>query len=316
VKINLSRFLQTPSNLFICRMLGWRFTLYYLMLLGKLYFFVNGEERRTIQETVQAVLKQGNNDETARKVIRGTIFHYHEKLFNAFSSTATLRSFFDTHVTATGLPLLQEAIAKGKGALVITGHFGGVEFMPAYLGYKDLPVAIVAKFSTSRLRERSISKSADFNAKIIDPDVTPNVFREMLKSLKENRIVITQCDEIEEWRPNQKKRIRFLGQEIFPDKSMNIMFQRAKVPTFFALMHRDQDHRYLFEAAPIETLMPPEAAGSREAGGASLLRILEEYILQFPEEWYQWKKMPMLPVSHTMTPRLTGPGLTPALNLS
>ncbi|PQP33764.1 hypothetical protein C6A37_11255, partial [Desulfobacteraceae bacterium SEEP-SAG9] len=108
-----------------------------------------------------------------RNVFRGILFHYYEKLFNAFSSTETLKTFFKLHVQSQGLQVIQNGLAKGNGVLLITGHYGGVEFMPGFLGANNYPITIVVRFSSSQLRQMSIQKAAEFTTKIIDADHTP-----------------------------------------------------------------------------------------------------------------------------------------------
>ena len=57
----------------------------------------------------------------------------------------------------------------------------------------------------------SIQKSRQFGTKIIDADQTPNVMKAVLYNLRNNRIVVTPCDEIDEWRPSRtgKKGVYF-----------------------------------------------------------------------------------------------------------
>ena len=298
MSFNLSSFLQMRFNFYLMQKLGWSFTYVYIFLLVKLYFFIKRKEKHKIAVSIQSVFakhKNPTNIKSLKKAVyRGTFAHYYEKIFNAFSPAETLRSFFDTRVEIEGREALEEALAGGKGVLLVTGHFGGVEYMPLYLGFKKYPVSMVAKFTSEKLRSMSLDQAAKFGIEIIDPDQTPNMMKEILTSLKRNRIVITQCDEIDEWRLSRQDKIFFLGKRTFLDKTLNVLSKRAAAPVVFGIMHRGDNHRYKFIATSWESMSQQCQGSIHTTMGEVILRFLERYIYIHPEEWYQWKKYPAI----------------------
>ena len=298
MNFNLSSFLQMRFNFYLMQKLGWTFTYVYVFLLVKLYFFIKRKEKHKIAQSIQSVFEK-HKDPTDIKslkkaVCRGIFAHYYEKIFNAFSPTETLRFFFETHVEIEGSEALDEALAGGKGVLLVTGHFGGVEYMPLYLGFKKYPVSMVVKFTSEKLRSMSLEQAAKFGIEIIDPDQTPNVMKSILDSLKKNRIVITQCDEIDEWRLSRQDKIYFLGKQTFQDKTLNVLSRRAAAPVVFGIMHRGDNHRYKFIATSWESMSQQFQRSSHTTLGEVILKFLERYIYIHPEEWYQWKKYPAI----------------------
>jgi lauroyl/myristoyl acyltransferase len=128
--------------------------------------------------------------------MHGIVAHYYEKLFNAYSAVDTLKAFIGSHIESQGLETIQNELGHNKGLLLITGHVGGVELIPAFLGYHRFPVTIIAKFSSCHLLEASLIQARRFKTRIIDAERTPNVLRELIANLNENRIVITQCGDL------------------------------------------------------------------------------------------------------------------------
>jgi lauroyl/myristoyl acyltransferase len=189
---------------------------------------------------------------------------------------------------------INQALSKGKGVLLITGHLGGVEFIPGYLALNNYPVTIVVKFKTNRLREISNQRAGDVSARFIDPDRTPNIMKAIFENLKENRVVITQCDEIDEWRPCKNKKIDFLGKHIHMDKTINVLSKRCKAAIVFGAMHRDSWQRYKFITSSWEEITEHYQRSMDMSIGEVVLKFMEHYIYKFPEEWYQWKKYPNL----------------------
>lgn len=294
MKINLSSFLQKRFNIFICRMLGWRISFFYMSMLGKLYFFFNRKERRKIKNAVKTVFTgrdyKSDIKSITKAVFRGTLFHYYEKFFNAFSTPETWKTFFRTHIENEGLTSINQALSQGRGVLLITGHLGGVEFIPGYLALNNYPVTIVVKFSTNRLREISNQRAEKVSARFIDPDKTPNIIKAIFDNLKENRIVITQCDEIDEWRPCRNHKIDFLGKHIYMDRTINILSKRCNAAVVFGAMHRDCWRRYKFITTSWEEMAKQYQQSMDMTVGEVVLKFMEHYIYNFPEEWYQWKK--------------------------
>jgi len=263
-------------------------------MLGKLYFFFNSKERWKIKKAVKTVFSDQKYMPEIRtmtkNVFRGIFCHYFEKFLNAYATAGTLRNFVMNHMGSEDLDVIKKELAKGKGILLITGHFGGVEFIPAFLGANNFPVSIVAKFKSKDLRTASVEQANNFLTKIIDADQTPNIIRAIFDDLRANRIVITQCDEIDEWKPSRSDKLFFLGKQIHVDKTVNILSKRCGATVVFGLMHRDDNHRYKFMATPYEEITKKYQRSLNMSLGAMVLKFMEHNIYKYPEEWYQWKK--------------------------
>jgi len=294
MKINLSAFLQWRFNIYLFRKLAWASVYFYIALLVKLYFFVKRGEKWKISSALATVFSGRKDDlelrSLAEKTFGGILTHYYEKIFNAFCEEEKLRDFFDTCISSEGISALDEGLARGKGILMVTGHIGGVELVPLYLGALNYPVTMVVRFSTRRLREISLEQARKFGVRVIDGDRTPNVMKAVFDNLKENRLVITQCDEIDEWRPSRKDKIFFLGKQTYLDRTLNVMCKRTPAAVVFGFMHRQGVQRYKFMATSLEDMSRQFQRSLETSLGAVILKFLERYIYRYPEQWYQWKK--------------------------
>ncbi len=320
MKKGLSKFLQLKINIYICQMLGWWFAGFYVMMLGQIYFFINAGERKKITQSIAKVFGDSRNPsqiyQISQNVFQGIIAHYYEKLYNVYSSVETLKTFFRRHVKDSGISAIREGLAKQKGVLLVTGHFGGVEFMPCFLAAKDLPVTIVARFSSAHLRQTSNQRAEQFGLKIIDVDNTPNILRAIFEHLKENRVVITQCDEIDEWKPSRHSATTFLGKRIQRDRTLDIMGRRSGADIVFALMQRSRAGEYRFIAKSFEEITRAFQSSTDFSPGEVALNALEQFIYKHPQDWYQWKKyldLEALPSGQTLVDQpATLPWLKPA----
>lgn len=321
MRMSLSKFLQWEFNVLIYQELGWGVAFLYIIILGKLYLFFNRKEKCKIEDAVttsfQGCKSESEIKSIKRDIFRGILFHHYEKLFNAFSSADALRTFLRLHMKSEGLMAIEHGLSKGKGVLLITGHFGGVEFLPGYLASNNYPITIIARFSSNHLRNISIKKAGEFAAKIIDADNTPNIMKAICDSLKENRIVITLCDEIDEWRPSRHNKVLFLGREISLDKTINVLLKRGGASIVFGIMHRNDNQEYKLVVNSLEEMTKRLKGSDNMPVGAVVLKFLEQNIYKYPEEWYQWKNYsgmrispsPRTRVEITESPSLVKPAL-------
>jgi KDO2-lipid IV(A) lauroyltransferase len=195
---------------------------------------------------------------------------------------------------STGLTAIKKGLSRGRGVLLITGHVGGIELIPAFLCDKKYPVTMIVRFSSGHMRNTAMKQSNHFSTRIIDADNTPNVVKAIFDNLRENRVVLTQCDEIDEWRPSKNNRISFLGKEINLDKTMNIISKRGGASVVFGIMHRDHNHRYKFISTSMEEIKKQFKQLTDASVGEIVLKYLEQYIYNHPAGWYQWKKYPSI----------------------
>jgi len=320
MNFSLSSFLQWRFNFVIYKVLGWKIILIYISILGRLYFFFNRKEKWRIKKTVNAVFVDQKHPveikSLTKNVFRGIVYHYYEKFVNAFATPETLKTFLSTHVDGINMKSLEDGLAKGNGVLLVTGHYGGIEFIPAFLGANHYPVTIVAKFSSENLRKLCSHQADNFSVKVIDGDHTPNIAKAIFTDLRKNRIVITQCDEIDEWKPCRQRRIHFLGRKIHLDRTINILSKRCGSAVVFGVMHRNQQHRYQFILTSWEEMAARLQRSIDTSVGEVVLKFMENYIYKHPEEWYQWKKYPALDLFACSGDKAKAPSPLPVLEPS
>ncbi len=294
MKLNMSSFLQWRVNMFLYKKLSWGLVFFYINFLGKLYFLFKKDERRRVRDALGVVFaehKDGDElDSVAKGVVNGVMRHYYEKLYNIFSSPEAIEPFVNQYMISKSLRPIDDGLLKGKGVLLVSGHLGGVELIPAFLNIRGYPVTIVAKFSSDRFRDISASKAGLFDTEIIDANNTPNIVKAIKDHLNRNRIVVTLCDEMDEWRPSHKESITFLEKHINLDRTVNILAKRCGAELVFGVMHRVNGKQYEFIANSWEQMTKAVKTSASMSVGAVLLKFLEKFIYRHPEEWYQWKK--------------------------
>jgi KDO2-lipid IV(A) lauroyltransferase len=289
---NLSSFLQWQPNVSLIQKMGWPMAFRYVSFLGSLYYFVRAKEKRKIVEAIQEAFAETKGSHEIRTitrgVFRGILHHYCEKLFNAYESVPNLKVFFDKSIEAPCLYKIDDALKQEKGILFVTGHFGGIEYIPIFLSLRGYPISVIIKCATDRLKDRLHARARDLGIRVIDAD-QENVLGAVIRDLRENRVVFIECDEIEEWKPSRTEKIFFLGKRMGVDKTINLLQRRSGAQIVFGLLHRVSLEKYSFIIRSYRDILE-KAPVSVSSIGAGLLKVFEQHVWQHPDRWYQWKK--------------------------
>jgi Kdo2-lipid IVA lauroyltransferase/acyltransferase len=291
MRLSLSKFLQLKFNVCIYQNLGMGLACLYIILLGKLYFFFNRNEKYKIEDAVETVFAVSKNRSEInfikRNVLQGVCYHYYEKFFNAYENVEALKNFFEASIEAPFLRKLDSALKNGRGVLFVTGHYGGIEYIPIFLALKKYPISVIAKFKTKELKHALYLKTKDLGLEIIDAGEKNGTLQSIIKDLGRNRIVFIECDEIEEWKPSQKEKMFFLQKIIGVDRTINLIHRKTGSEVIFGILHRFNLRKYSLVIENCQDLLSRYNKSS--SAGETVLKYLEQFIYSFPEEWYQWK---------------------------
>lgn len=289
ISLSLSKFLQMKLNSFLFRFLPFSFSRGYVTVLGRLYYLLCWTEKKLIRNTIKHVfgrkipapiLKQ-----KVKAAFKGIFDHYHEKLFVGYSNFPKLLKFLRSQVAFAGAEKLEAALEGGKGVILVTGHFGAVELLPGALALNGYPTSMICRFQTTRLRESMGRRAEAVGLHLIDAD-EGNIVLSAMKALKAGRILITECDEFDEWRPDPHRNSYFLNCRLPSDRTLELLQKRSGAQVITALMQRQGNQRYTCNLTPVGNGASPVYPAIHE----QCLSVLEETVAEFPEQWYQWKK--------------------------
>jgi len=283
--LGLSQFFQLSFNVKLARFSPFICLRIYLYLLGFLYFSLKRTDRMKILLCLNHVLRLNVKKQTSYldsiKTFTGIFDHYFEKLIMAHRPLSKMIDFLRLRLHIKNKSYLDNVAKNGKGCIFVTGHFGAVEFLPLSLAMNGYKIALICRFKTKKLKEELIKRAREFDVVLIDASEPKVAFR-ALRAIKNGRILITECDEFSEWRPYPDKRISVFGHTVPQDRTLDFLYNRAKVPAFMGLMRR--------EKRGFTLCIEPLADGRKdESLAARAWHRLEGYILNYPQQWYQWK---------------------------
>ena len=289
---NLSQFFQMRLNVFLFKLLPPSLSYFYLCSIGRLYYLVNRKEKAEIYRNVTEVFNHrcGSRERKriAKGVFKGIFTHYFEKLFLAYYDLEKLKAFLLQRVEIHGLSKIQESLREGRGAILVTGHFGGVEFLPGTLALHNCKLNMMVRCQTPTLKRILHQRARSVQLSIIDCDTqSSNLFYAGLDCLKRNEVLITECDEVDKWSPSKGRTIDLLGHKLILDRSLELLQRRSRAPVLTVFVRRLKGRRYVLEINALDDFVETQEAPSISS---KLLKILERFVYLHPEQWYQWKQ--------------------------
>lgn len=287
MKLNLSKFFQLKFNVILFRLLPYSCSYAYMQLIGRLYYMIRRKEKHLIERNVRDLLKDKSEAyirEKTRLAFKGIFDHYFEKMYSAFKSMDEISRLVDRRFSIENGYILEEALSRGKGVILVTAHWGAVEFIPWVLALKGYPVSVILECQTEHLA-RSLQKKAEhLDANLISSASTASVYATAIESLQQNRLLMTECDEVDKWRKKKNRTMELFGQKLYFDNTLDIMAQRSGAPVVGVFLKRNGKGKFSLICEPINN-------GRRGANTARRsFKLWQKYVYQAPEQWYQWKK--------------------------
>lgn len=287
MKLKISVFFQSPANVFLFRHMSPRIAQSYLHAIGFLYYLFNRKEKHVIEKNVRDVL-QGQDESYVRKVVResfkGIFTHYFEKMFSGYLDYGTVCAYVHRHFKVEGAHLLEKALEQGKGCILVTAHWGAVEFIPWVLLTRGIPASVILECATAKLAQNLRDKATNGDMQFITSEHGGSVFLRAMQSLKSNRVLMTQCDEVDAWRRRRSQTINLFGKQLFFDSTIDILAHRSGAPVVAAFLKRSGNNQYALILEDVSVQRTPQSTAR------DCLGIWEKYVSQYPEQWYQWKK--------------------------
>ena len=287
MKLNLSKFFQSTANVFIFKRLHPIVGYYYMQGIGRLYYALRRREKRLIEKNIRDLVGHRDEREVRRIVhesFRGIFLHYYEKMLAAYRSYKYVKRFVETRFSVEGLDLVASALSRGKGVVVCTAHFGGLEFIPWVLGLKGMPVDVIMECATPKLRRALNDKTSHADVRLFSGEDGESVLFRALRTLSDNRILMTECDEVDTWHRRKSRTIPLFGKQIYFDNTLDFLAKRSGAPVIAAYLRRSGFLRYQMVFEDISCRRQPQSV-ARDAMG-----LWEKYVTRYPEQWYQWKK--------------------------
>lgn len=308
--IDLLVYLIFRSLLLILTFLPFRLIGILGRLIGKGYYRVDARRRRFIRANLSVVF--GRALSTREREILGR--ESCELLAANILDFLKLDRIVNRHnyrkfIQIEGIPNLMEPIERGKGTIVVMGHFGNL-FLVRYLCYLNIAprAAIIRKLDNPYLERfmRSIFKAHD--ALMIRPE---GAIKRIHKLLLRNFIGVTLADQKAGGNPRVGRHgivVDFFGIPSQTHITAPLLARRTGASIIPIFVIRRGPGRYKIEInEPLRLIHTADETSDLKKNTRKLSEIFEDYIRRYPRHWFwlhrRWKDIPGLEaIYHTNRP--------------
>ncbi len=280
----------------LLRMIPRRTSIFLMRAIGRLvHFFAGNVRRRTVSHLHRAYGSEKTSSEI-KKIARGVFLHFSTTLADIIRMPNILKSGLDKMITAEGIQHLDQALAPGKGAIMITAHFGNWELLGAWLAKKGYPLKVVGTALHDPRLDRIVvgirNQAGYYNI------ARGKATREILRWLKEGNPVGMLIDQDTKV---QGTFVRFFDQPTYTPTGAAQLARKLNLPIIPVFMRLTEDFNYHIEC------MPPLDQARTENEEQDIIDntqkcsdIYETIIRRFPAQWVwmhkRWKTTPENPV--------------------
>jgi len=268
---------------FLALVLPRKFCYFIASISADFKFYVSKRDRRAVIYNLLPVVRDKKKAKIyARKVFENFAFY----LVDFFSFPKIDNSFIEKYIRVSGIEYADRLVDEKKGAVVLSAHIGNYELgaaITSFLGYDIYALALPHK--DKRINNFFNQQRQVFKVEVISTGID---VRRCIKVL------------------NDKKMIAFLGDRDFTSAKGQVisMFGRQVVlpvgPAFFTLRTNScilpcffiRENKYFYRLIFEPALCPKHSKSLDNERDIvdQYSKILEKYILEYPEQWYMFEK--------------------------
>ena len=189
----------------------------------------------------------------------------------------------------TGWDLVEQALAQGRGIMIVTGHLGNWELGGSYVAARGVPLEVVARRMENPLFDHYLTETRRRIGMTVVHDA--DAVRRVPRALREQHSVAFLIDQgavglASTWVP-------FFGRYAKTPRGPAVFALRLRAPLLFACALRRPNGRFAihFEAVPVAQTGTLDADVDRIV--ASYTSTLERWVRRAPEQYFwhhrRWK---------------------------
>jgi KDO2-lipid IV(A) lauroyltransferase len=227
---------------------------------------------------------------TRRRLVRATFRHAGQAFAELSLFEKILRR--PDYIRLEGVEALDTALARGRGAIAVTGHVGNWELLAAWAAAIGYPITVVVRrVNDLRFHSLIVRFRAAAGVEVLVRD-DPRFVAAVGDALRRNRVVAMLID--------QDTRgagvfVPFFGRPAHTPPGAALLALRARVPVVTVFIERRPEGGHLVRVSPVPAELPRGREGVRELT-ARLTAAIEAQIRRSPAEWVwwheRWRKQP------------------------
>jgi KDO2-lipid IV(A) lauroyltransferase len=194
--------------------------------------------------------------------------------------------------TVEGWELIEEVMARGKGAVLVTGHIGNWELAGAYVAARGVPLDAIARRMANPLFDRWLNHTREEMGMTIVHD--SEAVRRTPRSLRAGRAVAFVADQGVLGLASTF--VPFFGRPAKTPRGAAVFALRFDVPVLFVVALRKPNGRYRIVVERVDIAETGDKDKDVDAIVARYTQLLEKWVRIVPAQYFwhhrRWKRQP------------------------
>jgi lauroyl/myristoyl acyltransferase len=269
-----------------------RFSYWVALRVSDAYWLLDRKACERVKRNLRRVIGPGAPEAKISYEARWTFRHFGKNIAEFCRFSKFDKRFVEKYVYLDGAGHIDEALARGKGAILLTGHFCNWELGGCVLGLMNYPVTVVARTHANRRVNDFFLGQRQAKGLTVVP--LGGAVRACYDALARNGIVGLLGDRDF---TDKGVRVKFFGTEVsFPRGAAHLAYRTGAPILPLFVLRRSNDAFILRIHEPI--FLDPAKPRDEEVRAATqrYAAILEDYIRWNPSLWWVFEDFfPQLP---------------------
>lgn len=252
-----------------------------------LQYFFSPRDRKAVTENLKTILK---TDRDVSKEVRQVFRNFGRYLAEFFKDELITKEFIKKNIHIHNIERIDEALKKGKGAIIVTAHLGNWELGGIVLGELGYPLMAIALPHKERpVNELFNSQRAKKGVTVVP---TSTAVRRLIEALRSNKIVALVADRDFGYHGEV---VSFLGKNVLIPKGAAVFSLKTGAPIIPMFLIRKEDEKFYLIVD--EVIYPPKAYNKGEVPHEVMtglikeyLKVIEKRIYSDPTQWLMFRR--------------------------
>lgn len=243
-----------------------------------------GHLQKTARESLRLAFGHEKSEQEIDKICKDCFTNFSYGLFEMLYLSGHFEMMKD-FISFEGKENLDAALAKGKGVMAVTAHFGSFPMMMMHMARLGYPVhVLMRKTRDPKIDAFLLQKRNETGLKTIYALPRKAAVMDTLKALRNNEIVFILMDQ--NFGSDGKVFVDFFGQKAATAPGPIVLAQRAGAPIVPLFIRREKDKKHKIEFLPeMELEKRADYDEMVFANVAKITTIIENMIRKYPHEW-------------------------------
>lgn len=260
--------------------------------LGELGYRPFGIRKHVVERQIAGAFPEWPPEKVKRVAI-GSYRHLgRSAIETALLDSLGKEGLLDLVETVEGWHHVEQVMAKGLGAILVTGHFGNWELAGAYVAARGIPIDVIAREMANPIFDKYLNGTREGIGMVVVKDT--DAVKRTPRSLRAGRAVAFVADQGVMGLASTF--VPFFGRPAKTPRGAAVFALRFNVPVLFVVAIRKPNGKYRIVVEPIEAKSTGDREQDVDGIVARFTQVLEKWVRAVPEQYFwqhrRWRRQP------------------------